>query len=404
MVKKELKILIGKNKTKKVIEKLLSLTEVVNDNDELYDEAILISARYENYITGKRAGVLNYSEEQIQINRINNSLLEIIQRIPDSIVELNPNKPLKKGDEIVELLINEDFEDFNSTRKENLVGVISAILNIQRQDVIIRQIVRGSVKISIELSKEKALDLMNIFKLGVESIILQEALNIKSISLKDLPFGFPFLNIGGQFIGAMGIGIGLAIGVFIFKTEYDKRLYNFSLTVNIKFKENEPEIAGNVVLEYSDTVSPPPKFTGVLRFTPSYINNFTYRFDSLPQYLLGKNLDLYFVSTDYDNDNKMLASKRFVFEDQKVMDFPISILFHLYGVIRDRNGKPLDNVKITLGSTVTFTDSLGKFDTLILDRPNFYPILTVFEKDGHTSLSTYLINDGKYIEIILDKK
>ncbi len=184
MVKKELKLLISKNKTQKAIQKLLSLTEVVNDNDELFDEAILISSRYESFLTAKRAGAFSYSEEQIQINRINNSILDIIQRLPDSIAEISPLNSIKKEDNVIELFINQNFDDFNSTRKENLIGVISAILNIQRQDVIIRQIVRGSVKILIEMPKEKAVSLIEIFKLGTSATILKDTLKIKSITSK----------------------------------------------------------------------------------------------------------------------------------------------------------------------------------------------------------------------------
>jgi hypothetical protein len=205
MVQKELRLLIGKNEPQKAIEILLSLPEVVNDNDELFDEIILISSRYQGYLTAKRAGTLTFDQEQIQTSRINDSLLKAIQRIPNLAEKNNSNKPLRKEDRIIELLINQDFYDFDSSKKENLVGVISGLLNIQRQEIIIRRVSNGSVKVTIEMPEEKAKQLINLLKFGTSVTILTKTLKINSITLKGWGSTFfistPFIiSIIGSFI------------------------------------------------------------------------------------------------------------------------------------------------------------------------------------------------------------
>lgn len=196
ILKTELKLLLSKGKTKKVIETLLSLSQVVNDNDDLFDEVILISSRYESCSTEKQAGALTFEQVQLQINNINNSLLQVIKSLPNETEKVSVNKPIKKEGKVVELLIDQDFYGFDSLKKENLVGVISGLLNIQRQEVIIRRVSSGSVKVLVEMSQGKALELKKIFEAGINASLFNDELKIKNVTLKNYIFGYKvYINL-----------------------------------------------------------------------------------------------------------------------------------------------------------------------------------------------------------------
>ena len=184
MTKKDLKLLIGKNKTKEVIKALLSMTEVVNDNDELFDEVILLSSRHEGYSGDKRKGILNAEESQLQINRINHDLLLVIQKLPDTCQkESFFQTPQVKGNSFVELLIDQNFSEYNSSLKDNLVNVIAGLLQIERNEIIVRRIISGSTKVLIEMPKDKSKALLAIFMTLAGYADLNKNLKIKNVSL-----------------------------------------------------------------------------------------------------------------------------------------------------------------------------------------------------------------------------
>ena len=88
MLKKDLKLLLSENNIQQVIDVLLSLTEVVNDNEALFNEVILISARYRFYLPAKSAGTLNFEEVALlqkdrKSTRLNSSHLDL-SRMPSS--------------------------------------------------------------------------------------------------------------------------------------------------------------------------------------------------------------------------------------------------------------------------------------------------------------------------------
>src|ERR1035437_98390 len=76
MEKKELKLLIAKNETEKVIEYLL--LNLKNSNKEKYNEIVLISLNHTSLKTKIRIDVLTHQESNIENNKINQSLLNFI--------------------------------------------------------------------------------------------------------------------------------------------------------------------------------------------------------------------------------------------------------------------------------------------------------------------------------------
>jgi hypothetical protein len=217
MIKKELKILLSKNKTQKVIDKLLSYIEIVNDNDDLYNEVILLSSRYARYAEEKRKGVLTFEQGQVEINNVHAALLNIIDQLPDTLREVNPYKPVRKEDSVVELIIDEAMANFGSNRKQSLITAISLMLEVDAQEIIIRKISSGSVKVAVELPKQKGRELVTMLKSGMQTAAMIGAFVFIGAKLKGVWLGSLFINLPKL----IGLGIpgavvaGLATGLVV---------------------------------------------------------------------------------------------------------------------------------------------------------------------------------------------
>lgn len=343
MIKKELKLLLSKNKTQKVIDKLLSLTEVVNDNNELFDEVILLSSRYESCLTERRLGRLSFQEVQLQLNNINDSLIQAIQRLPDETEQTNRNIPINKKDKVIELLIDQEFYGFDSAKKENLIGVISGLLNIQRQEVIIRRVSNGSVKVTIEMPKKSAIQLVKIFKLGTSAAILQEVLKIKSVALKG--WGASLLTL--KLVFGAGITAGIIVIIIMSQNHAPS-----SLSVHVYDKDDkENPIWGKVALHFDSSIS-------LITLISKIDSNGMAIFSELPDSLIGKESFIHVELTQPVTPEY----RWFVLGKQKIIDFPVTKLEgKIFGVVKDESGKPLKGVKVRLRDTEVFTNSLGHF-------------------------------------------
>lgn len=80
-MKKHLQQLLSQGNTKKVIQELLDYTSRISD-DELHQEVMMQSARYEQYAKESRLGITSHGEQQLTLNKINQSILSIIQHLP----------------------------------------------------------------------------------------------------------------------------------------------------------------------------------------------------------------------------------------------------------------------------------------------------------------------------------
>ena len=86
----KIKDLISKGKTKQAIDELLTYTKQ-NDKKDLFKEAVIQSARYENYAQKARMGTTSNSEDGISIAKINKAVLDISDRF--SIDDISVNSP-----------------------------------------------------------------------------------------------------------------------------------------------------------------------------------------------------------------------------------------------------------------------------------------------------------------------
>jgi len=79
--KSELQNLISEGRTRKAIDSLLKITKSLEDN-ELHNEVILQSSKFEKYQKQGRKGTTTFENQDISIFRINNALLQIIDKLP----------------------------------------------------------------------------------------------------------------------------------------------------------------------------------------------------------------------------------------------------------------------------------------------------------------------------------
>ena len=87
--KDKIRQLIAKNKTLLAIENLRS-SSYVNSDDELRREITLHLSKFRSYFGDKRRGVISTKELRITLNQLNDSLLEMLDEIPEKELELPP--------------------------------------------------------------------------------------------------------------------------------------------------------------------------------------------------------------------------------------------------------------------------------------------------------------------------
>ena len=111
-----LKDALAKGYTEKVNEILEELTQ---NQPTFNNDVVLLSARFEQYRQKKNKGVLSDDKLTIEINQIHDSLLDIINQLPQSVFEMtNKSEELKK----ISVLSNTENETLDNT--DNLKGLV----------------------------------------------------------------------------------------------------------------------------------------------------------------------------------------------------------------------------------------------------------------------------------------
>lgn len=88
MTKSQLKQLIAENQIKKAIQAMLEITAKLGDSD-LQNEVVQQSAKFNDYLKEKAAGTTSQENLDIQKAKIDNALMYIVDKLPDSI----PQRP-----------------------------------------------------------------------------------------------------------------------------------------------------------------------------------------------------------------------------------------------------------------------------------------------------------------------
>ncbi len=117
-MKKKLQQLIAEGTTKQAIQLLLSNTEKLDEHKEV----LLQSSRYETYEKNKDIGVLSFDEANIRLAKINNALLNIIEKLPD---EENVSKT---QNEAKLSTINKQTTNMGNGKKTSIWKIVGAAL------------------------------------------------------------------------------------------------------------------------------------------------------------------------------------------------------------------------------------------------------------------------------------
>lgn len=123
-MKERLRQSLALGNTKKVIKELLLLSKKL-ENQDLRDEIILQSSRFELYSKRIRIGTMNNEERNLIIANINNALIQIIDRLPDSQKQSKQQQFLKKFT-IAIVCIGLIFISFDQGRK-SLIGLTTKV-------------------------------------------------------------------------------------------------------------------------------------------------------------------------------------------------------------------------------------------------------------------------------------
>lgn len=85
-MKEKIRQLIAEGKTKRAIQELQQITSELDDQDdqELHEEALMQAARHEAYAREKRMGTSSAEEQRLALAQINEAILHIADRLPDS--------------------------------------------------------------------------------------------------------------------------------------------------------------------------------------------------------------------------------------------------------------------------------------------------------------------------------
>lgn len=175
----DIKELISCNKLQKSIEKLISMTK--GKQIDFYNEVILQAGKLKKLETEKIKGIITRECYNIEEARIADNLLTLTDKL-DNYEKIN-NNGLLVDPQKVEIIIEGDIDDFNLTRRENLIDTVAAILKIDKESVKIKKVVEGSIKVIIEIPKNKAKLLGKLVSCDEKTINLLKKENVKSVKI-----------------------------------------------------------------------------------------------------------------------------------------------------------------------------------------------------------------------------
>lgn len=154
----------------------IRIKEIISDPLEYR----IFALRYNmGFVPREIAAMLN--QEGITINDknvANHTISAILERIFRRLEQDPEIREILNAESTVEVVIEGNLNNFDETQKLNLIQIFSDILEIKPDDVKIKSISSGSIKITIELPDEAATRLLALFLSNDPDII---ALRIKSI-------------------------------------------------------------------------------------------------------------------------------------------------------------------------------------------------------------------------------
>lgn len=154
MNKRELKQYVAKSEISGLLDRLLNLPFVLNESNDLYDRVIMVSALYNSTIVDCKKGTISFEQRNLNIARINDTLIRIINDLPKNLAVEDRIKVSNDDNKLIKIVITDDLNNFNSHVKNSLIGVISGLLEISRDKVIVKRIKSGSIIVILEVPKK----------------------------------------------------------------------------------------------------------------------------------------------------------------------------------------------------------------------------------------------------------
>lgn len=175
-MKQALKKALAKGETKDVLAELLKITA---GSTNLHHDIVQLSARFTDYEKKKLANLEEPSLLSVELNRIINATLALIEELPTEELPMpnvinnwNVEDIIKIERKSLEIILDGEFDTFD---KERFVAVISAFLGIPKSSVRVLQVYQGSIAIRVELPTKEAEKLIVIFEESGERLSSLEA-------------------------------------------------------------------------------------------------------------------------------------------------------------------------------------------------------------------------------------
>ncbi len=189
--------LLKAGKVSELIDKLSSDLEHFLDshpNDEssqkIYNNIILHSIKLKDVNDHHNIGTIDYSELSKEKAKIYFSLLEIINQLPPYFLDYtngeavniplgNVIKENKNPLSEVEITLEGLLSQFDKEKKRILVDTVAAILNIDTTAIRIKRVVSGSIKVTLELPRNKANTLIDFAEIKDFQALIKSITNNK---------------------------------------------------------------------------------------------------------------------------------------------------------------------------------------------------------------------------------
>lgn len=157
---KEIQELIADGELQQAIDALVDFCQ----GSKLYEEAIIIKGQYSRMRSDKIKDTVSPREINREQNRISSSVLELANR------RANDDDIEQSAVSKVQLIIEGQAAEFGSAKRFQLKRILATILDMSEEEIKILSVTAGSVKVVLELPKEKKILLLDLFNEGSDKL------------------------------------------------------------------------------------------------------------------------------------------------------------------------------------------------------------------------------------------
>ncbi|MFZ5923374.1 MAG: toll/interleukin-1 receptor domain-containing protein [Chloroflexota bacterium] len=94
------------------------------------------------------------------------NLMSALRQRASEIGKFAPNSPVNENRAAVQLILEGEFSEFSENRREDLIGILAALLRVDKRSIRVLRTYSGSIVMEIELTKIGANRLLNYFEKG----------------------------------------------------------------------------------------------------------------------------------------------------------------------------------------------------------------------------------------------